>query len=257
MKQPYLYFGRKGYMARAAIASGDYSGTAMTIANSMMLPANIDVSTASTGLELTHRAVDAQASTKRSAIVIAAGPRPGTQAFSGSPDEIVAGEVSILDSASGYFIDGTNELNVSVVGTDGGLTPTSNDFIYLEEVKFTSEVLPFATTGADVCLPASSFISAQPVAYTAGGGIHWDGSAQDMTQLIFKPLKPQAGGGVITIKMIHTADKYKEVCEAMEVLCNSQVYEEAIKVHQLTVSGQVLHNAFSSRGIKVYGLSIS
>jgi hypothetical protein len=256
MKQPYLYFGRKGYYAFAGIADGDYSGTALTIANSLMLPADIDVSTASTGLELTHRAVDAQASAKRSAIVVAAGPRPGTPDFSGAPTNIVAGEVSILDSASGFFIDGTNELNVSVVGTDGGLTPTTNDFLYLEEVRFTSEVLPFNATGADICLPASSFISAQPLAYTAGGGIHWDGTAQDATQLIFKPLAPQSGGGVKTITMIHTANKYKEICEAMQDLCNSQVTEEAIKVHHLTGNGQVLHNAFSSRGIRVYGMSI-
>jgi len=257
MKQPYLYFGRKGYYAFAGIADGDYSGTALTIANSLMLPADIDVSTASTGLELSHRAVDAQTS-KRSAIVIAAGPRPGTPAFTGANAfaNIVAGEVSILDSASGFFVDGTNELNVSVVGTDGGLTPTTNDFLYLEEVKFTSEVLPFATTGADVCLPASSFISAQPLAYTAGGGVHWDLTAQDATQLIFKPLAPQAGGGVVVIKIIHTANKYKEICEAMQELCNSQVTEEAIKVHHLTAEGQVLHNAFSSRGIRVYGMSI-
>ena len=46
MKQPYLYFGRKGYYAFAGIADGDYSGTALTIANSLMLPADIDVSTA-------------------------------------------------------------------------------------------------------------------------------------------------------------------------------------------------------------------
>ena len=257
MKQPYLYFGRKGYYAFAGIADGDYSGTALTIANALMLPADIDVATASTGLELTHRAVDAQASTKRSAIVVTAGPRPGTPVFGTTgTGQILAGEVSILDSASGFFIDGTNELNVSVVGTDGGLTPTTNDFLYLEEVKFTSEVLPFNATGADICLPAASFISAQPLAYTAGGGIHWDGTAQDATQLIFKPLAPQSGGGVKTITMIHTANKYKEICEAMQDLCNSQVTEEAIKVHHLTSSGQVLHNAFSSRGIRVYGMSI-
>ena len=263
MKQPYLYFGRKGYMARAAIANGDYSGTAMTVANSMMLPADVASGVLKPALQLTHRCVDAVASAVRSAIVVAAGPRPGTPAFSGAPTNHVAGEVSILDSSTGCFIDGTNELNINVVGTDGGMTPTANDFIYLEEVALSvtgdptaAAVLPFNATGSDVCLPASSFISAQPLAYTAGGGIHWDSSAQDSTQLIFKPLSPQAGGGVITITMIHTANKYKEICEAMQDLCNSGVYEEMIKVHHLTKEGQVLHKAFSSRGITIYGLSI-
>ena len=50
-------------------------------------------------------------------------------------------------------------------------------------------VLPYNTVGADICLPASSFISAEPLAYTAGAGIHWDSSAQDSTQLLFKTLK--------------------------------------------------------------------
>jgi len=257
MKQPYLYFGRKGYYAVAGIADGDYASTPLTIANSFMLPAGVASGVLKPSLEMTHRCVDAVASGVRSAIVVAAGPRPGTQAFSGAPTNHVAGEVAILDSSTGYFIDGTNELNINVVGVNGGVTATTNDFFYLEEVSFAAEVLPFSTTGADVCLPASSFISAQPLAYTAGGGVHWDGSAQDSTQLLFKPLNPQAGGGVVTIKIIHTADKYKEICEAMEELCNSQVYEEAIKVHYLTANGQVLHNAFSSRGITVYGMSIS
>ena len=59
-----------------------------------------------------------------------------------------------------------------------------------------------------------------------------------------------------TVDLVHTADKFKEVCEAMEDLCNSTVYEEMIKVHYLTaagplVDGQVVHNAFSSRGILI------
>ena len=255
MKQPYLYFGRKGYMARAAIANGDYSGDAMTLADDFMLPASVASGVLKPSLELTHRCVDAVASAVRSAIVVAAGPRPGTPAFSGAPTNHVAGEVAILDSSTGCFIDGTNELNINVVGTDGGMTPTTNDFIYLEEVSFAAEVLPFTTVGADICLPASSFISAEPLAYTAGGGIHWDSAAQDSTQLIFKSVNG-GGNGVDTVTLIHTADKFKEICEAMQDLCNSTVYEEMIKVHHLTANGQVLHNAFSSRGITVYGCQI-
>ena len=36
MKTPYLYFGRKGYIATAGVVNGVYS--ALTIANSGMLP---------------------------------------------------------------------------------------------------------------------------------------------------------------------------------------------------------------------------
>tara|TARA_R110000765_G_scaffold303614_2_gene397614 strand:+ start:303 stop:1076 length:774 start_codon:yes stop_codon:yes gene_type:complete len=255
MKQPYLYFGRKGYMARAAIASGDYASTPLTNVNSFMLPADVASGVLKPSLELTHRAVDAQASNKRSAIVRDAGPRPGTQAFSGTPLHIVAGEVSILDSSTGCFIDGTNELNINVVGTDGGITPTANDFVYLEEISYSAEVLPASEGLSDICFPASAYISAQPVAYTQGGGVHWDSSALDQTKLIFKSINGVADG-VTTINIVHTADKFKAICEAMQELCNSTVYDEMIKVQHLTGGGQFLHNAFSSRGIKVYGMNI-
>jgi len=256
MKQPYLYFQRKGYYAVAGIVDGDYSGTALTSANAFMLPAGVNATTAAPSLQLTHRAVDPQTG-KRSAKVIAAGPRPGTPVFSATPANIVAGEVSILDNATSYFIDGDQELNINLVGTDGGLTTTTNDFLYLEEISFSAEVLPFTTTGADICLPASSYICAEPLGFTAGGGIHWDGTALDATQLRFLPLSPEGGGGVETVIILHNADKFLEVSQAMAELCNSSVYDEAIKVHQLTASGQILHKAFSSRGIRVYGVRIA
>ena len=255
MKTPYLYFGRKGYMVRAAIANGDYSGTAINLANSGMKPADLNNTTANTALEFTHRAVDAQASTKRSALVIAAGPRPGTPAFSVSPEQIVAGEVSILDNASSYFIDGDEELNQVLVGTDGGLTPTSNDFVYLEEIKFSSTVLPFNTLQSDMCLPSSGFLGAEPLAYTSGGGVHWDGTALDATRLSF-----MSGDGSPTIDkvdLVHTAGKFKEICEAMEDLMNSSIYDKAIVVHTLTADGQFVHNAFESRGIKIFRCTLT
>lgn len=254
MKTPYLYFGRKGYMVRAAIASGDYAGTAINLANSGMKPADLNNSTANPALEFTHRAVDAQTA-KRSALVIAAGPRPGTPAFSATAANIVVGEVSRLDNASSYFIDGDEELNQILVGTDGGLTPTANDFVYLEEIKFSSTVLPFNTLQADMCLPASSFLGAEPLAYTSGGGIHWDGTALDATRLSF-----QSGDGspaIDKIDLVHTAGKFKEICEAMEDLMNSSVYDKAIKVHTLTANGQFVHNAFESRGIKIFRCTLT
>lgn len=256
MKTPYLYFGRKGYMVRAAIANGDYSGTGITLANSGMKPADLNNATANPALEFTHRAVDAQTN-KRSAIVIAAGPRKGTPAFTGGNAfaNIVAGEVSILDNAASYFIDGDEELNQVLVGTDGGLTPTANDFVYLEEIKFSSTVLPFNTLQSDMCLPASGFLGAFPIAYTDGGGIHWDGTALDATRLSF-----MSGDGSPTIDkvdLVHTAGKFKEICEAMEDLMNSSIYDKAIVVHTLTNDGQFVHNAFSSRGIKIFRCTLT
>ena len=99
---------------------------------------------------------------------------------------------------------------------------------------------------------------AEPLAFTEGvgvnAGLYHDGTALDATRLYFK----SAGGQplVDTVDIVHTADKFKEVCEAMEDLCNSTVYDEMIKVHYLTATGsqgdgQVVHDAFSSRGILI------
>tara|TARA_R110002050_G_scaffold288781_1_gene440941 strand:+ start:336 stop:1121 length:786 start_codon:yes stop_codon:yes gene_type:complete len=256
MKTPYLYFGRKGYMVRAGIVNGDYSTTEINLANSGMKPVALNNSTANAALELTHRAVDAQTS-KRSALVIAAGPRKGTPAFTGGNAfaNIVAGEVSILDNASSYVIATDEELSIAVVGTNGGLTPTTNDFVYLEEVKFSSTVIPFNTLQSDMCLPASGFLGAEPLAYTSGGGLHWDSAKLDATRLSFK-----SGDGSPTIDkvdLVHTAGKFKEICEAMEDLMNSSVYDKAIVVHTLTDQGQFIHNAFSSRGIKIFRCTLT
>ena len=119
---------------------------------------------------------------------------------------------------------------------------------------FDATVLPINTIGADLAVPASAFIAAEPLAFTEGvgvnAGLYHDGTALDATRLIFKSAN-KAGAAVDTVDLVHTADKYKEVCEAMQDLCNSSVYKEMIKVHHLTSGGQVLHNAFSSRGIDV------
>ena len=106
---------------------------------------------------------------------------------------------------------------------------TTNDFVYVEEFQFNAGVLPIATIGADACVPATSLIGIEPLAYTAGGGVHYDGTALDKTRLIFK--SGDADRTVDTVDIIHTGAKFKEMCEAMEVLCNSTVYDEMVKAH--------------------------
>jgi len=132
---------------------------------------------------------------------------------------------------------------------------TTNDFVYLEEFKFDDSVLPIATLGADLCVPATSLIGIEPLAYTAGGGLHYDQTAVDKTRLIFK--SGDADRTVDTVDLIHTGSKFKEVCEAMEDVCNSTQYEEMIKVHYLDATTQHLHNAFTSRGINVHGVILT
>ena len=270
MKTPYLYFGRKGYYVEAApaVSSNVMALTALTNPNSGMLPIDKTVSVvpSTRGFRVLHRAVDAvddKRGTDYTQDFVTGELFASTTAWASAKnaDDIQAGQVTELSSDSAFIV-GTQVVTVGnnvAAGTAGtvatGLTATTNDFFYVEEYQFNAGVLPIATIGADLCVPATSLIGIEPLGYTAGGGLHYDQTAIDKTRLIFK-----SGDGdrtVDTVDIIHTGYKFKEVCEAMEDLCNSTVYDEMVKVHYLTENGQVLHNAFSSRGINVHGVIIT
>ena len=149
---------------------------------------------------------------------------------------------------------GDEVVTILDVGDTSGQTVIVGDTVYMEEMNFDATVLPINTVGADLAVPASAFIAAEPLAYTEGVGVNQGkdeaGNALDATRLIFKSVN-KAGAAVDTVDLVHTAGKYKEICEAMQDLCNSNIHEEMIKVHYLTSTGQTLHNAFYSRGIDV------
>lgn len=275
MKTPYLYFGRKGYYAQAGVAPTSHVAalTAITNANGGMLPiikAN-SVDPATRGLRVVHKAGDAVDDTR--------GTNYTTDFVTGelfssatawgadkNADDKQVGQVTLLSDAAAYTIGDDNQIVTIVDNNDGsggvlasGITMTTNDTVWVEEHQFNAAVLPIATIGADACFPATSLIGIEPLDYTAGAGanagLHYDGTALDKTRLIFK--SGDASRTVDTVDIIHTGGKFKEVCEAMEDLCNSTVYDEMVKVHYLDASGQKLHNAFLSRGVNVYGVTIT
>lgn len=272
MKTPYLYFGRKGYYVEAApsVGSNVFALTAITNANGGMLPIikadSVDPTTL--GYKVLHRAVDAvddKRGTDYTTDFVTGELFASATAWDAdkNADDIQAGQVTNLTSASAFIVGSGNQVvtvgnNVSS-GTAGtvatGITATTNDFFYVEEDSFNAAVLPIATLGADLCVPATSLLGIEPLAYTAGAGLHYDQTAIDKTRLIFK--SGDADRSVDTVDIIHTGSKFKEVCEAMEDICNSTIYDEMVKVHYLDEGGQNLHNAFSSRGINVHGVIIT
>tara|TARA_R100001129_G_scaffold157447_1_gene120883 strand:+ start:2125 stop:2967 length:843 start_codon:yes stop_codon:yes gene_type:complete len=272
MKTPYLYFGRKGYYVQNApsVSSNVMALTAITNANGGMLPIvkadSVDPTTL--GYRVLHRAVDAvddKRGTDYTTDFVTGELFSSATAWDAdkNADDIQAGQVTNLTSASAFIVGSGDQVvtvgNNVAAGTAGtvatGITATTNDFFYVEEVSFNAAVLPIATLGADLCVPASSLIGIEPLGYTAGGGLHYDQTAVDKTRLIFK--SGDADRSVDTVDIIHTGGKFKEVCEAMEDICNSSVYDEAVKVHYLDSTGQKLHNAFSSRGIAVHGVILT
>lgn len=272
MKTPYLYFGRKGYYAQAGVAptSNVAALTAITNANGGMLPivkAN-SVDPTTLGYRVVHRAVDAvddKRGTDYTHDFVTGVSFADATAWDAdkNADDIQANQVTNLTGVSAFIVGSGDQVvtigdNVAA-GTAGtvatGITMTTNDEVWVEEFAFNAAVLPIATIGADACFPATSLIGMEPLAYTAGNGLHYDNTALDKTRLIFK-----SGDGdrtVDTVDIVHTGAKFKELCEAMEDLMNSTVYDEMVKVHYLDANGQRVHNAISSRGITIYGVTIT
>lgn len=250
MKQPYLYFGRKGFQATAGVVNGVYG--ALTNANSGMLPIAKANSVLSPSLRVLIKSTTVVSSVRGSLLAALPDFVDGSDLTAAT----AAGEVVNVSAIVKSYTIGSGDEVVTIldVSDTSGQTVIVGDTVYLEEMNFDATVLPINTVGADLAVPASAFIAAEPLAYTEGVGVNQGldeaGNALDATRLIFKSAN-KAGAAVDTVDLVHTANKYKEICEAMQDLCNSSVYEEMIKVHHLTSSGQVLHNAFSSRGIDV------
>tara|TARA_Y100000004_G_C8869668_1_gene392689 strand:+ start:117 stop:965 length:849 start_codon:yes stop_codon:yes gene_type:complete len=277
MKTPYLYFGRKGYYAQAGVApsTGVAALTAITNANGGMLPivkAN-SVDPTTLGYRVVHKAVDAvddKRGTDYTTDFVTGELFASTTAWDAAKnaDDIQAGQVTNLTSASAFIVGsgdqvvtiGDNTATGGAGGVASGITMTTNDTVWVEEFQFNAAVLPINTVGADLCVPASSFLGAEPLAYTAGTGVnagkHYDGTDLDKTRLYFKSACG-VDDGADTVDFIHTAGKYKDLLEAINEIANSTIYERAIKVHHLNSSGQILHSAISGRGIRVYGCTIT
>jgi len=253
MKTPYLYFGQKGFLATAGVANGVY--LALTQADHGMEPINKANNVLRQSLRVLHKGGD-QVDDVRGALYtndFVTGALFNVDGDSDiNQDDKFVGQVTELSAqAKSYTITGNDEkLRILTVSDTAGITATTNDIMYFEQLSHTAEILPINTVTSDICFPATSFIAAEPLAYTDGGGLYHDGTALDATRLIFKSVN-KAGAAVDTVDLVHTGGKFKEVCEAMQVLCNADVFDVAIKVHHLTAQGQVLHNAFSSRGIDV------
>ena len=283
MKTPYLYFGRKGYYAQAGVApgSGIAAITAITIANGGMLPiakAN-SVDPTTLGFRVVHKAVDAvddKRGTDYTTDFVTGQLFAATGVWDAdkNADDIQAGQVTNLTSAAAYIVGsgdqivtvGDNTATGAVGSVAAGITMTANDTLWVEEFSFNAAVLPINTAAggtsgvADLCIPASSFLGAEALAYTAGTGVnagtHYDGTNLDKTRLYFKSACG-INDGADTVDIIHTSGKYKELMEAMNEIMNSSVYDKAVKVHYLDAAGQNVHKSISGRGINIYGCTLT
>jgi hypothetical protein len=256
MKTPYLYFGRKGFAIQEANTNGVQD--ALTLPNSGMLPIQKANNVLSTNLRVLHKCGGAVGA-KRGNLLLTSTDATQVDFVDGSDltADLVVGEVTNLSGLVKSYTIGNDDQIVSIltVSDTSGLTSTTDDVIYFEETKLHAEVLPIAALQSDMCLPANAFLGAEPRAFTEGGsnspdaGLYHDGTGLDATRLYFK--SGDGSPAVDKVDLVHTAGKFKEICEAMEDLMNCGIYDKVVKVHMLTADGQFVHNAFSSRGISI------
>tara|TARA_R110002012_G_scaffold287483_1_gene479878 strand:- start:13 stop:825 length:813 start_codon:yes stop_codon:yes gene_type:complete len=259
MKTPYLYFGRKGYIATAGVVNGGYS--ALTNANSGMLPIAKNNSTLPQSLRILFKSTTVVGSV-RGNLLLTATDATQVDFVDGSAltAATAAGEVTNMSGlVKSFTVDGSEAVTVLDVSDTSGMTIITGDTVYMEEMNFDATVLPINTVGADLCVPATSYLGAEPLAFTEGvgvnAGLYHDGTALDATRLYFK--SGDGSPAVDTVDLVHTAGKYKDICEIMEEVINSNVYDSVIKMHYLTAAGsalgdgQVVHKKFTDRGILI------
>ena len=253
MKSQYVYFGKKGYHTEAP--GTDETSTATTVA----LQAN-----EGGGLIPTDQAAN-QANGTHAVHLFVKQVGDGSDGARGSGygtvDELGATIVSanpkdgeVVRVPDLGFIWSSQTVQVQNVSADAvyGYDFESDTVIWAIDSKRDATTPPHLGIGADICVPMSNYIGADAVAFS---GTHYDGSALEVASLKFKAAKGDANDDVV--HLIHTAGKFKEVCEVMEEVANANKYGEAITMHDLDENGvTTVYKGFTDRGITIYGCII-
>jgi len=253
MRSQYVYFGKKGYHTEAP--GTDETSTAVTVAlqaneGGGLLPGDQGADTAN-GTNAVHLFVKQVGDGSDGARGSGYGTTDelGATIVSANPKD---GEVVRVPDLG--FIWSSQTVQVQNVSADAvyGYDFEADTLIWAIDSKRDATSPPHLAIGADICVPMSNYLGADAVAFS---GTHYDGSALEVASLKFKAAKGSATDDVV--HLIHTAGKFKEVCEVMEEVANATNYEEAITMHDLDEDGvTTVYKGFADRGITIYGCII-
>ena len=253
MRSQYVYFGKKGYWTEAP---GDDETTG-TLQNAF-------AANKGGGLEPTDQAAD-QANGTHAVHLFVKQVGDGSDGARGTGygtvDELGATIVSanpkdgeVVKVPDLGFIWASQTVQVQATADDGvyGYDAEADTVFWMIDSKRDATTPPHLAINSDICVPMSNYLGADSIAFT---GTHYDGSALDVAKLKFKASKGDADEDVVTL--IHTAGKFKEVCEVMEEVANANKYGEAITMHDLDENGTTtVYKGFTDRGITIYGCII-
>ena len=253
MRSQYVYFGKKGYNTK--VRGTDETTTAVTVAlqaneGGGMLPGDQAANQAN-GTNAVHvfvrKSSDGADGTRGSGYGTT--DENGLTIVSANPKDNEVVRVPDLG-----FIWSSQTLQVQNVAADAvyGFDMESDDVIWMIDSKRDATSPPHLAVGADICVPMSNYLGADSHGFS---GTHYDASALEVTSLKFKASTGTSADDVV--HLIHTADKFKEVCQVMEEVANATNYDEAITMHDLDEGGATtVYKGFADKGITIYGCII-
>jgi len=247
-KTPYIYFGRKGYLAEVSAADQEVAGGSATSLVATGVAYNH--ATLAGFLPKDHTAGISNTSTSTDGyriVIKAAAGTTGDRGAAYTKDFVTgldftaaanpaAGDVTELNAA-GWDVANSQQITVVGAGGTAFYDIQNTDLLWVEQTAvLASAALPVGTITSSICLPMKNLIGVDTISYALS---HYDGTALDRSILSFKSTVGSATDD--TIVLTHTAGKYKELCAALEVIANSNDYNKATTFFDLNAAGTETH----------------
>jgi hypothetical protein len=249
----YVYFGKRSHFSHLANTGGALQQSdTLTAANFGIVPADFTAGTstdAARGIEVLIHTGEANGSTRGTAVSALLDVAKGT-AFASPIATTVIGDVSrMIWDATGISSGVITVANFGADGTNGYLIDATDQWVIRELISGThgssaasfGGVAAASTNAALYATPAiqqtgmfnmSNFLGADPVdtstAATIGVDIDYDNGGTyevEKTKLSFKG--GDGGATVDYVVLTHAANKFKDICAAMESLRNGSYAKKA------------------------------
>ena len=230
----YVYFRKRGFFS--SLSNGNQNTDALSTTNFGIVPANRafndGLAEAAVGIEV-FVGGGAAGSTRgtalsalldhRNGVSTGGSPVGATPIFAGTVATTVAGQRTRLVPASYVIASGVLQIrDFSTDGTNGYLLAAADQIIVRESLVSTNDALTdVPAINQAGCFNMKNYIGCDPVdtGTAAVIGVDLDGTLLDATLISFKGA--DNGATVDTVRITHAANKYKDVCIAMEEIANA------------------------------------
>lgn len=238
-KDNYVYFRKRSHWSNLANTSGNLQKSdTLNVANFGIVPANFTAASSTDairGLEVVIYTAAATASTRGANISALLDFNTGI-AFTGTLHTTVIGDASHLVWDQMGIASGVLTIaNYGADNDDGYLINVADTWIIREDVNSTNDALtdvPAANQRATFNM--RHYLGCDPVdtGTAAIVGMDVDGTAVEKTKISFRG--GDGGATVDYVILTHAANKFKDVCAAMEELANGDYHRTAAGIYTFT-----------------------